>query len=157
MSLCLFQNKLLMETVTSIIEVFGKCCVCHIHLFLRNSKSITVQPQLLYMWFGIYQTFNTKNSLSHQWNKISSLLYIYKRVISVHSSITDFLLAQIFFIQRTLFYVSNGIKSLSMPVWTPSVEGVSQCLFFVSGSGGIRTQVLVITMWTPYHYPILTP
>ena len=37
------------------------------------------------------------------------------------------------------------------------LEGGPQCLIFVSGSGGIRTHVPMITMQMLYHYVTLTP
>ena len=36
-------------------------------------------------------------------------------------------------------------------------KGVPQCLFFVYGTVGIQTHILVIIMQTLYHYSMLTP
>ena len=47
-------------------------------------------------------------------------------------------------------------RSSAETLGSHSVQGVPQCLFFVSGSGGIRNHVLVHSMRTLYRYPILT-
>ena len=45
----------------------------------------------------------------------------------------------------------------SNPIGPLRGGGSSHCPFFVSGSGGIRTHVLLITMQTLYGYPISIP
>ena len=65
------------------------------------------------------------------------------------------LLGLVFFF---FFFFLGGGSGLD-PVQTlgpPSVQGVPQCLIFVSGSSRIRTHVLVITMRTCYRCATLT-
>ena len=65
-----------------------------------------------------------------------------------------------------LFFFPTGLVQLyiaGLPLrscWTivaPSVQGSTQCLFFVSGSGRIQTHVLIIARQACYRYATLTP
>ena len=51
----------------------------------------------------------------------------------------------------------NSVGNAPQTLGPPSVQGVPQCLIFVSGSSSIRTHVLVITMRTYYRCATLTP
>ena len=55
-----------------------------------------------------------------------------------------------------LYIAGLPLRSCLDP-WATFCRGVPQCLIFVSGSGGIRTHVPMITMRTHYHYATLTP
>ena len=68
-----------------------------------------------------------------------------------------------FFVFFRFFYRCSSALSLVFhsdpagPLGHLLCRGPSQIPIFVSGSSGIRTHVLVVLMWTSYHYPILTP
>ena len=59
-----------------------------------------------------------------------------------------------FFFSFPVFYRSSSalipLRSCS-DSWATFCRGASKCLIFVSGSGGIRTHVLIIIMRTLYH------
>ena len=96
MSPCLFQSKCLMKGVVLTIEVYGDFYVCYLQLFLINSKSITGWPNFLDMCFGYLSNFwDQKKYMSLVEQNQQSFLDIYETVISVHSSITDILLARL--------------------------------------------------------------
>ena len=88
------EYQCLMKGLVLTIEVYGEFYVCYLQLFLINSKSITAWPNFLDMCFGYVSNFwDQKKYRSPVEPNQQSFLDIYETVISVHSSITDSLVA----------------------------------------------------------------